>query len=467
MRSPPPRPSLVSVAQRSSSRLLCGDDDDDNNERVVQVTVDGIQSSVQITTTSGSQNKDDQQNPPVICSTASSLPVPSAAARGPLVDTDLRFDSWQFGKTFLYESLPMYVNLLVILPVELLLEKRSWREVRSFCRNRLYILVPGSCAALPLPVQLLALFLPNVMLPVALILWCARADVRAVLDFAEILAFWVTVCMRNAVVAQKYAFLDKADVEDQYDGKGYVAPLRMGRRLFMAGWATPQEVDPRILWEELQIAMSLCDCDLRAPGAALRVKPTGVIGELQRALPEWAFSLQNRASAPTTSSPSQEHIGGSWTGGPSRRETGAEPQPPPPPHHDDYMSAFDMLALIVRRTIADPLPGHRRAFMLMGIVLPFLPPIMRALGPGGLPAFGDTWASNLACSFCVFAPAMYVALMAGFSQVAIWTYSRRGRAMKLLDALCLGGCELGELCSPDKHDVTCGERNSTWWTGCL
>ena len=59
-----------------------------------------------------------------------------------------------------------------------------------------------------------------------------------------------------------------------------------------------------------------------------------------------------------------------------------------------------------------------------GFLLPFLPPLVRAIGPGDVPAFGNTSASKIVCAFCVYAPGLYVALMAGYSQVAMWSYLR-------------------------------------------
>ncbi|CAD7973829.1 unnamed protein product [Amoebophrya sp. A25] len=132
---------------------------------------------------------------------------------------DISFDRWMFFKTALYESLPPYINLLAIIPIERFVEKRTIKQTLAFCRSRLYIFVIPSALcgsrappAFPFLVQLLAIAGPNYMLPIALYLWLSDAPgVRAVLDLAEILTWWVAIAMRNCVVAIKYGYLEKSD----------------------------------------------------------------------------------------------------------------------------------------------------------------------------------------------------------------------------------------------------------------
>ncbi|GMH97899.1 hypothetical protein TrST_g4415 [Triparma strigata] len=268
------------------------------------------------------------------------------------------------------------------------------------------------------------------MLPAALYLWFTREDVRAVVALAEILALWLAVAMRNSVVAIKYAYLDKGDIEDQYDSS-YEAPLRIGRRIFMAGWASPTEVDSSVLTEEMNEAQARSGCVLS--GALVKCRPAASAKELEGMKPAWAGDV-----------------------------TAEGTQPPPA----GYLQADILLSLITDKTLAAPFPGHRRAMMIGGFLLPFLPPLVRALGPGDVPAFGNTSASKIVCAFCVYAPGLYVALMAGYSQVAMWSYLRRGRAMALLDELCgEGGCSTERFSGEMGKGVGAGVEDSDFGNG--
>eukprot|EP00392_Amoebophrya_sp_AT5.2_P018714 g19322.t1 len=368
--------------------------------------------------------------------------------------TKLDFKGWQFAKTFLYESLPHFVNLLAILPIEYFLEKRSLEEIQNFVRHRLYVLTLHQ-PAFPFPLQLLTLALPNVLIWAALYLWISDDErrtpgtgVRAVLDLAEILAWAATIVMRNCVVAVKYGYIEQSEIDDQYKSSAhYHAPSRMQKQIFMGGWAAPNDVDPSILQSELAVSMRLCDCDLKS--AEVRMKPVAVEKELQK---RWRMNtvLAGEKSSSSTYRVNVDHAG-------AGRELAQTPH-----DHDSTAlhkntssrpSAFDLLQMIVSRTIASPLPGKRRAFMLLGPVAVFIPPIVRAVAPGNLASFGSTATAKFAVACCVWSPAMYVALMAGYSQVAIWTYMRRAKAFELLDRLCGEGVAVKELLLVDHVDA--------------
>ncbi|CAD7973831.1 unnamed protein product [Amoebophrya sp. A25] len=157
----------------------------------------------------------------------------------------------------------------------------------------------------------------------------------------------------------------------------------------MGGWATPNEVDTNILKEELEIAVALCDCDLQDAG--LSILPVGLSSELKEHVPEWArrqgstFTSTSGASGTSTKNKYEIAIATSGEGA-SRtvNSTPADMKNNTNNYRDDThhpaettknnsggVTALELLALIVSKTIGDPLPGHRRAWMLVGIVLPF------------------------------------------------------------------------------------------------
>ncbi|CAD7959475.1 unnamed protein product [Amoebophrya sp. A120] len=376
------------------------------------------------------------------------------------VDLDLSFDVFQFAKTFLYESLPTYVNLLAIVPVERFIEKKSFPEIYNFCWSRIYIFTISNDAAFPFATQVLLVTAPNTLLIVAICLWAFDVDnVRAVLDLSEILTWIVAVLMRNCVVAIKYGFLEKQEILDQYGGN-YNAAHRVPRKIFLGGWATPNEFDKKIMLEEMQTAMALCDCDLNL--APLRVKPDAGAREIGKCLQKMLHQENGKElqqGAEVYSSQVHDFHDGPKPNAEDEAATNSNKDKPSADggkRHSNGehayatkltppVTALDFLYLVTTQTIASPLPGHRRAFMLLGIVAVFIPPVIRSFGPGDLPAFGDTAASKLAVACCVFSPGFYVALMAGFAQVAIWTYQRRARAFEMLDRLCAEGVGISEL----------------------
>ena len=164
-------------------------------------------------------------------------------------------------KAFIYEMLPMYSSLPVLLCIECVLGQRSPGAAMMLARNRMLYVTTWEGALLPLPVQILLYLLPNWYMVYATVVWSRDAAAQKMFDFWELIVLWLVVLLRYWVVAVKYGYLPAAEIEAQYSP--HYQGLQLAKGIFLGGWATPQTPGFGIVEEELGTAMWLCDVDLR------------------------------------------------------------------------------------------------------------------------------------------------------------------------------------------------------------
>jgi hypothetical protein len=324
--------------------------------------------------------------------------VPAAApdeGGGPLCE-EVSFDAAQCAKSFLYEALPMYASLLMVLFVECALNRRSIRAALALARNRmLYVttwegaLPPGAPRAASVTMQVLLYLLPNWCMVCALALWYYDADVRRLIDFWELLAFWMIMLMRHLVVGLKYGYLPAAELAAQYSPQ--YKGLQLAKGIFLGGWATPRAPGFGIVMEQVDAAMWLCDVDLRRCKLQLKLKDAT-------------------------------------------------------PGYSTTMTAHELALKIAYVSFGRPLAASAGpAAMLTGCLIPFLPPIGRlSVGLAGFGG-GTSWAPKLAMFCLIWGPWSLIWLMCAFHRLSLHSYNRRATAMELIDGLCSLGVPSAEL----------------------
>eukprot|EP01043_Picozoa_sp_COSAG02_P047599 COSAG02_NODE_4580_length_5199_cov_6.923137_4_plen_426_part_00 len=303
----------------------------------------------------------------------------------------------QCAKTFLYEALPMYGSLPVILFVECVLGQRSLGAALTLARNRMLYLTTWKGALVPLPVQVLLYLLPNWCMVCGIVIWYHDADAQKLFDPWELFVMWLVVLMRHFVVAVKYGYLPASEIVAQYS-KQY-GPVQLAKGIFLGGWATPRAPGFDIIEQEIDTAMWMVDVDLRRCPLQLRLSDT-------------------------------------------------EPGSP----SGTTMTAHELGLMIAMRCYGKPLAASATPIALLtGIALPFLPAVARAAT--GLPAFGGgmSWGPKL-LAFCqIWGPFSYIWLMCGYHRLSLHSYNRRAKAMELFDELCSVGIASTELDSLDSE----------------
>jgi hypothetical protein len=312
---------------------------------------------------------------------------------------EIVFSTTQCVKTFLYEALPMYSSLPVILFIECVLGKRSIGAALTLARNRMLYLTTWKGAIVPLPGQILLYLLPNWCMVCGIVIWSRDVDAQQLFDPWEILVMWLVVLMRHFVVAVKYGYLPASEIAAQYS-KQYGA-LQLAKGIFMGGWANPRAPGFDIIEREVDTAMWSCDVDLhRCP-------------------------LRLRLSDDDTAAP----------GG-----------------YPETMTAHNLGMRIALRCYGKPLAASAIPIALLtGIALPFLPAIARAVT--GLPAFGGgmSWGPKLVAFCQIWGPFSYIWLMCGYHRLSLHSYNRRAKAMELFDELCSVGIASTELDSQESE----------------
>ena len=298
---------------------------------------------------------------------------------------DITFSPAQCLKTFIYEALPMYSSLPVVLFIECVLGRRSVGAALTLARNRM-LYVTSEILLVPVPAQILLYLLPNWCMVGGLVVWYYDADAQQLFDSWELLVMWLVVLMRHFVVALKYGYLSPSEIAAQYSTE--YGGIQLAKGIFLGGWATPMTPGFGIVQEEMTTAMWLCDVDLqRCP---LRFKST--------------------------------------------------------PGHPGTMNAYELGMRIASRCYGKPLAASATPIALLtGIALPFLPAIARAAS--GLPAFGGGGSLGpKLVSFCqIWGPFSYIWLMCAYHRLSLHSYNRRAKAMELFDALCSVGIDSAEL----------------------
>ena len=324
--------------------------------------------------------------------------MPAAApdeGGGPLCE-EVSFDAAQCAKSFLYEALPMYASLLMVLFVECALNRRSIRATLALARNRMLYVTTwegapplGAPRAASVTMQVLLYLLPNWCMVCALALWYYDADVRRLIDLWELLAFWMIVLMRHLVVGLKYGYLPAAELAAQYSPQ--YKGLQLAKGIFLGGWATPRAPGFGIVMEQVDAAMWLCDVDLRRCKLQLKLKDAT-------------------------------------------------------PGYSTTMTAHELALKIAYVSFGRPLAASAGpAAMLTGCLIPFLPPIGRlSVGLAGFGG-GTSWAPKLAMFCLIWGPWSLIWLMCAFHRLSLHSYSRRATAMELIDGLCSLGVPSAEL----------------------